>query len=60
MNNPNHVTLMVMQLSNTRGTRGRNKVNNSFYNFTTMMLGLVTGYSQLGSLGGGGRGCMIK
>ena len=60
INNPNHVTLMVMQLSSTRGTRERNKVSNSFYKFTTMMLGFVIGYPELGSFGGGGRGCMIK
>ena len=39
INNPNHVTLMVMQLSSTRGTRGRILLNNSFYNnYQPMML----------------------
>ena len=51
---------MVMQLSSTRGTRGRNKVSNSFYKFATMMLGFVIGYPELGSFGGEGRGRMIK
>ena len=51
---------MVMQLSSTRGTRGRNKVSNSFYKFATMMLGFVMGYPELGSFRGGGRGRMIK
>ena len=58
LNNPRHVTFM--QLSSTRGTRGRNKVSNSFYNFTTMMLGFLIGYFELGSFGDGVRGCMIK
>ena len=51
---------MVMQLSGTRGTRGRNKVSNSLYNFTTMMLGFVNGYFEYGSFGGGARVHMIK
>ena len=49
-----------MQLSSTRGTRGRNKVSNSFYNFTTMMLGFVIGYFKFDSFGGGVRVHMIK
>ena len=48
---------MVIQLSSTRG---RNKMSNSFYKFTTMMLGFVIGYPELGSFGGGGRGAHDK
>ena len=58
LNNPSQVT--SVQLSSTRGTRGRNKVSNSFYNSTTMMLGFVIGYFEFGSFGGGVRVRMIK
>ena len=53
-----------MQLSSTRGTRGRNKVNNSLYNFTTICdvndIGLCDWLLKFDSFGGGVRVHMIK